>query len=150
MVPRAGGRGGSVGTRSAASSDDGDDISLTLTEHSRGSRGTHRSSRTTGTAVVNRSAVNRPQYIDPKVAEKEQRFVSISKWGMIVCLLLVAAAFCTATYLILVQQEQNEFEVQVSFKIAWGTQTFVVCICCLAVADNAVVLSCIFLAKLVV
>jgi hypothetical protein len=90
-------------TSKSVDSDSDDDISLSSSMHTRS---------TTGTGVVNRSS-SIPQYVDPKVAEKEQRFVSISKWGMILCLLIVAAAFCTATYLLLEEEEQQDFAVQV-------------------------------------
>ena len=98
-----------------AKSDNDDNASLGMSsiqsrETSR-SRESSRSKATTGTAVVNRSGF--VGYVDPKVAESEQRVVAISKWVFFCSLLIVAAAFCTATYLILQIEEEQDFEVQV-------------------------------------
>ena len=95
-----------------ASSDD--DLSLGSGDlsgsnhHSGSGSGSVKSFKTTTTYNYSKQ-----EYVDPKVAEKEQKAVNASKCIMILCLLVVAAALSTATYFVLKAEEQDDFEAQV-------------------------------------
>lgn len=48
------------------------------------------------------------------VASKEQKRVKVAKWIMVLVLLAVATALCTATYMLFQKSEENEFNRKVS------------------------------------
>jgi hypothetical protein len=55
----------------------------------------------------------RPNYVDPVVADNEHRAVLRSKLCVMTVLLLAVVSVATAAYLIIANEEQEDFETQV-------------------------------------
>jgi hypothetical protein len=88
--------------------DDVSDIDDTVSVFSYTTNSTHTTSYTQGGDTI-----KRPEYIDPKVAVKEQLWVVRAKLAVAMVLLTAMMAMASATFLFIKESEHNDFVNQV-------------------------------------